>query len=122
MLVALALTFIFDPVTPAVLVVIIVLAGRLLGASGVPSQLRPLWIFAVAGIAILLANIFFNKENATVAGARLRSARSTITGAALWAAGTLWLRLLSFALLSLVFVQDHRAAATSSSVWSTSSI
>jgi energy-coupling factor transport system permease protein len=103
-LVALALTFIFDPATPAVLAVLMVLVGRLGGRLSIPSQLRPLWIFAFAGIAILLANIFFNKENAT-APALASLGPVTITGPALWAAGTLWLRLLAFALLSLVFVR-----------------
>jgi len=67
-------------------------------------QLRPLRIFAVVGVAILLANIFFNKDNAT-SPALVHLGTVKLTGAALWAAGTLWLRLLSFALLSLVFVK-----------------
>ena len=68
------------------------------------AQLKPLWIFVIAGVAILLANIFFNKENAVSAGlVSLGSVK--VTGPALWAAGTLWLRLLAFALLSLVFIK-----------------
>lgn len=103
-LVALALTFIFDPATPAAIVVITLLAGRLLGGLSMPSQLKPLLILVLAGVGILLANVFFNKQNAT--SAALFSLGSVeITGAALWAAGTLWLRLLAFALLSLVFVK-----------------
>ncbi len=103
-LVALALTFIFDPVTPAVLLVITGLAGRFLGNLSLRSQLKPLWVFVPAGIAILVANILFNKDNA-VSAAIVAVGSVEITGAALWAAGTLWLRLLCFALLSLVFVK-----------------
>ncbi|MBN1628935.1 MAG: energy-coupling factor transporter transmembrane protein EcfT [Thermoleophilia bacterium] len=103
-LVALCLTFIYDPLTPAVLFLLTLAAGRLLGGLGFGTQLKPLWVFAIAGIAILLANIFFNKENAGAeALAYLGSVK--ITGPALWAAGTLWTRLLCFALLSLVFVR-----------------
>jgi energy-coupling factor transport system permease protein len=103
-LLALALTFIFDPATPAVIFAITLLAGRLLGRLSLRAQLKPLWIFIVAGLAILLANIFFNKENATSA-ALISLGSVKITAPALWAAGTLWLRLLSFALLSLVFIK-----------------
>lgn len=103
-LVALVLPFVFDPATPAAIFVTTLLAGRLLGRVGVRSQLRPLWIFVLAGIAILLANIFFNKGNAG-SPALLHLGGVKITGPALWAAGTLWMRLLAFALLSLVFVR-----------------
>jgi len=103
-LAALSLTFIFDPVTPAVLFVITLAAGRFLGGLSLRSQIKPLWIFVIAGVAILLANIFFNKENAT-SPAILSLGAVKVTGPALWAAGTLWLRLMSFALFSLVFVK-----------------
>ncbi len=103
-LIALALTFIFDPVTPAVLFVIIFLAGRLLGSLSTRALLRPLWVFVIAGVAIFLANIFFNKENAASA-ALFYIGPIKITGPALWAAVTLWVRLLCFALLSIVFVK-----------------
>jgi energy-coupling factor transport system permease protein len=103
-LVALVLPFVFDPATPAAIFVITLLAGRLLGRLSLRSQLRPLWIFALAGVAILVANIFFNKENAA-SPALIHLGGVKVTGPALWAAGTLWLRLLAFALLSLVFVR-----------------
>jgi energy-coupling factor transport system permease protein len=103
-LAALALTFVFDPLTPAALFVLTLLAGRILGGLSLGKQLKPLWIFLVAGVAILLANILFNKENAT-AEALVYLGSLKITGPALWAAGTLWFRLLAFALLSLVFVK-----------------
>jgi energy-coupling factor transport system permease protein len=103
-LAALALTFIFDPVTPAVLFVLTLLAGRVLGGLSLGAQVKPLWIFLVAGVAIFLANILFNKDNATAeALGYLGSLKITVP--ALWAAGTLWLRLLAFALLSLVFIK-----------------
>jgi energy-coupling factor transport system permease protein len=103
-LTALALTFIFDPITPAVIFLLTSIAGRWLGRLRIGSQMRPLVVFVAAGVAILLANIFFNKENA-VSQALVHLGPVKITGPALWAAGTLWLRLLSFALLSLVFVK-----------------
>jgi energy-coupling factor transport system permease protein len=103
-LVALTLTFVFDPVTPAVIFVITLLAGRLLGRLTFGGQLRPLAVFLIAGVAILLANILFNKENAT-APALFYLGPIKVTVPALWAAATLWLRLLCFALLSLVFVK-----------------
>lgn len=103
-LTALALTFIFDPVTPAVIFLITLIAGRWLGGLMIRAQLRPLLVFAVAGVAILLANILFNKENAA-SQALFHLGSVKVTGPALWAAGTLWLRLLSFALLSLVFIK-----------------
>ena len=103
-LVALALTFVFDPLTPALLFVLVLAAGRLLGGLSLRAQLKPLWIFVAAGVAILVANIFFNKENAA-APALVHIGSVKITGAALWAAGSLWLRIFCFALLSLVFVK-----------------
>ena len=103
-LVALVLSFVYDPVTPAVILALTLLAGRLLGCLSVGSQLRQLWIFIPAGIAILLANILFNKQN-DVSAAVAHLGSMQVTGAALWSAGTLWLRLLAFALLSLVFVK-----------------
>lgn len=109
-LVALTMTFVFDPVTPAVIIVLVVLAGRFLGGLDLRAQLRPLWIFLLAGVAILLANILFNKENAA-SPALFFLGSLKITGPALWAAGSLWVRLLCFALVSLVFVkttEPHR--------------
>jgi energy-coupling factor transport system permease protein len=103
-LVALVLTFIFDPATPAAIFVVTLMAGRFGGRLRMRDQLRPLWIFAVVGVAILLANILFNKENAS-SSTLVHLGAVKVTGAGLWAAGTLWLRLLSFALLSLVFVK-----------------
>jgi energy-coupling factor transport system permease protein len=103
-IIALALTFIFDPITPAVLFVIVFLAGLLLGRLSARALLLPLWVFVIAGVAILLANILFNKENA-VSAALITLGPVKITGPALWAAGTLWVRLLCFALLSVVFVK-----------------
>lgn len=103
-LAALLLTFIFDPLTPAVLFLVTLLAGRYLGGLRFWRQIRPLLIFFVAGVAILLANIFFNKQNAS-APPLLWIGPVKITGPALRAAGTLWLRLMCFALLSLVFVR-----------------
>jgi energy-coupling factor transport system permease protein len=101
---ALALTFIFDPATPAVLFAITLMAGRFLGGLRVWQQTKPLLIFLVAGVAIVLANLFFNKDNAAAA-ALLWLGPVKVTGPALWAAGSLWLRLMCFALLSLVFVR-----------------
>ncbi len=103
-LVALTLTFVFDPVTPAVIFVLILLCGRLCGRLSLGSQLRPLSVFLVAGVAILLANIFFSRDNDT-AEALFYLGPIKVTGPALWSAATLWLRLLCFALLSLVFIK-----------------
>lgn len=103
-IVALAVTFLFDPVTPLVVFAATLAAGRLLGRLSLAVQLRPLLIFVLAGIAILIANILFNKDNAT-SEAVFSLGRLDITVAALWAAGSLWFRLLCFALLSLVFVK-----------------
>lgn len=101
-LIALALTFVYDPLVPAVIAVLTLVAGRLLGGLALRAQLKPLGILAIVGVAILLANIFFNKENATApALATLGSIK--ITGPALWAAGTLWFRLLAFVILAFVF-------------------
>jgi energy-coupling factor transport system permease protein len=101
---ALPLTFVFDPVTPLVMFVAILAVGRILGGLSLRAQLRPLAVFVLAGIAILLANIFFNKQNAT-SPLVFSIGAVDITRAALWAAASLWLRLLCFALLSLVFVR-----------------
>jgi len=103
-LMALALTFVFDPVTPAVLFVLTLAAGWGVGRLSLGSQLRPLIIFVVAGVPILLGNVFFNKGNAA-AQALMFLGPVKITGVALNAAGSLWLRLLCFALLSLVFIR-----------------
>ncbi len=103
-LMALALTFVFDPVTPAVLFLVTLAAGCMAGRLSLGAQLRPLVIFAVAGIPILLGNIFFNKGNGA-AKALTFVGPVKITGVALNAAGSLWLRLLCFALLSLVFIR-----------------
>ena len=101
---ALPLTFVFDPVTPLVLFLVTLAVGRLLGGLPLKVQLRPLAVFVLAGIAILLANIFFNKQNAT-SEVVFSIGPVEVTRAALWAASSLWLRLLCFALLSLVFVR-----------------
>ncbi|MBC7294061.1 MAG: hypothetical protein H5T84_08185, partial [Thermoleophilia bacterium] len=42
--VALALTFVFDPVTPAVVFVLVLLGGRLFGKLRLRDQLRPLLV------------------------------------------------------------------------------
>ena len=101
---ALPLTFVFDPLTPLLLFIITLLAGRFLGKLTLREQLRPLAVFVLAGIAILLANIFFNKQNGTSAVVFSVGALH-VTHAALWAAGSLWTRILAFALMSLVFVR-----------------
>jgi energy-coupling factor transport system permease protein len=101
---ALPLTFVFDPLTPLALFVVTLGVGRFLGRLSLRTQLRPLAVFILAGVAILLANIFFNKQNAT-SHVVLSAGAVHITGAALWAASSLWLRLLCFGLLSLVFVR-----------------
>lgn len=102
--VALAATFLFDPVTPLVVFAVTLTAGRLLGGLSFTTLLRPLLIFVLAGVAILIANILFNKENAT-SEVVFSLGPLEVTAAALWAAGSLWFRLLCFALLSLVFVK-----------------
>jgi energy-coupling factor transport system permease protein len=101
---AIPLTFVFDPLTPLVLFLITLVAGHRLGGLSLKAQLRPLAVFVLAGIAILLGNIFFNKQNAT-SEVVFSIGAVEVTEAALWAAGSLWMRLLCFALLSLVFVR-----------------
>jgi energy-coupling factor transport system permease protein len=101
---ALPLTFVFDPVTPLVLFLIALVAGRILGGLPVAAQLRPLAVFLIAGAAILLANIFFNRQNET-SDVVCAVGPVEVTEAALWATASLWFRLLCFALLSLVFVR-----------------
>jgi energy-coupling factor transport system permease protein len=101
---AVPLTFVFDPVTPLALFFLTFVAGLALGRLSPKTQLRPLAVFILAGIAILLGNVFFNKQNATSEVVFSLGAMH-VTGAALWAAASLWARLLCFALLSLVFVR-----------------
>ena len=101
---ALPLTFVFDPLTPLVLFAVALVAGRFLGGLTVRAQLRPLAVFVLAGVAIFLGNVFFNKQNGT-SPVVVSLGAVDITRAALWAAGSLWMRLLCFALLSLVFVR-----------------
>lgn len=101
---ALPLTFVFDPVTPLVLFLVTLVAGRTLGGLSVKRQLGPLAVFILAGVAILIANVFFNKNNAG-SQAVFSIGAVEVTRAALWAASSLWLRLLCFALLSLVFIR-----------------
>jgi energy-coupling factor transport system permease protein len=103
-LVALTMTFVYDPLTAGVVLVIVLVAGRTLGRVSLGAQLRPLAIFVVAGVAIFVANILFNKNNASSSVlAQLGPVR--VTSAALLAAGSLWLRLLCFALISVVFTK-----------------
>jgi energy-coupling factor transport system permease protein len=104
---AVPLTFVFDPATPLVLFVLTLGAGLLLGRLSLKTQLRPLAVFVLAGIAILLGNVFFNKQNVT-SEVVFSVGAIHVTGAALWAAASLWTRLLCFALLSLVFVRTTR--------------
>ncbi len=103
-LVALAVTFLFDPVTPAVIFLLTLAVGRWGGGLSLRALLRPLAIFLLAGFAILVANLLFNKDNA-VSPALVSIGPFKVTVAALWAAGSLWFRLLCFASLSLVFVR-----------------
>jgi len=101
---AVGLTSVLDPVSPLVIFVLVLMVGRFLGGMSLKSQVRPLRVFLLAGVAIVLANILFNKANASAAAlARLGPIR--ITEPALWTAASLWLRLLCFALISLVFVK-----------------
>jgi len=102
--VVVVLTFVFDPLTPAIVLLLTLLAGRFLGGLSFAAQLKPMLVFFIAGLAILVANILFNKENA-VSPAVVDLGFLRVTRAALWAAGSLWLRLLLFALVSLVFVK-----------------
>ena len=101
---ALPLTFVFDPLTPLVLFAITLVVGCFSGGLSLRVQLRPLTVFVLAGVAILLGNVFFNKENVT-SQVVFSAGAVDITRAALWAAGSLWTRLLCFALLSIVFVR-----------------
>ena len=101
---ALPLTFVFDPLTPLVLFLVTLVLGRALGGLSLKTQLRPLAVFILAGIAILIANVFFNKNNAA-SQAVFSVGAVEVTRAALWAASSLWLRLLCFALLSVVFIR-----------------
>ncbi len=103
-LVALAVTFLFDPVTPAVIFLLTLMVGRWGGGLSLRALLRPLAIFLLAGLAILVANLLFNKDNA-VSQVLVSAGPLKVTAAALWAAGSLWFRLLCFASLSLVFVR-----------------
>ncbi|MCX8032105.1 MAG: energy-coupling factor transporter transmembrane protein EcfT [Thermoleophilia bacterium] len=103
-MIAAALTAVLDPVSPLVIFVLVLATGRFLGGLGLKSQVKPLWVFVLAGVAIVVANILFNKANASApAVAKLGPIR--ITEPALWTAAALWLRLLCFALVSLVFVK-----------------
>lgn len=103
-LVALAVTFVYDPTTGACILVLLFIAGRFLGGIRLWDQVRPLLVFVFAGVAILLANLLFNKGNGA-AEALVMVGSLKVTGVALWTAATLWLRLMCFALLSLIFVK-----------------
>lgn len=103
-LVALSITFVYDPATAACIFAVTLLAGRIWGGLRFREQLKPLLVFVVTGIAILLANLLFNKQNGS-APALATLGPLKVTGTALWTAATLWLRLMCFALLSVVFVK-----------------
>ena len=103
-LVGLGVTFVYDPATAACIFALTLLAGRLFGGLRFRDQLKPLTVFVVVGIGILLANILFNKHNGT-AHVLATLGPLKVTGTALWTAATLWMRLMCFALLSLVFVK-----------------
>lgn len=103
-IIAVGLTAVLDPVSPLAIFVLVLAAGRFLGGLSLKSQVKPLLVFVLAGVAIVVANILFNKANASApALAKLGPIR--ITEPALWTAASLWLRLLCFALISLVFVK-----------------
>ncbi len=98
-----AVTLIFDPVTPAML---IMLALALIWATGrIPLHgiARALWPAAVAALGFFWVAVAFPRaeEAATVLA---RWGPLTITAEALWRGGALATRVLCFAVYSLVFV------------------
>ena len=111
---ALPLTFVFDPVTPLVLFLVTLAVGRLLGGLPLKAQLRPLAVFVLAGIAILLANIFFNKQNATSRGGLLDRPGGSHAAPLCGLPGSLWLRLLVLRAAIAGVCAHHRAAAPAS--------
>jgi energy-coupling factor transport system permease protein len=102
-----ALTLFFDPVTPAAFLVLTAAGGRLFGGVRLRSVGRFLFPFAPAVAGVFLANILFNRLNAT-SPALWQVGSVRVTGPALVIAGSLSLRLLAFATLSMVFVRTTK--------------
>jgi energy-coupling factor transport system permease protein len=104
LLYTLVLTLFFDPVTPAVFLLIAIAGGCLLGGISLRSVGRLVLVFMPAVAGIFLANILFNRLNAT-SPALWQAGPIKVTGTALVIAASLSLRLLAFAMLSMVFVR-----------------
>ena len=102
LLLSLSLTTIFDPVTPAVFAVMGFLATWVLGGIHPGRLLRTLVPVGIAGIGILVANTLFGRglPNDTVLAAW---GPFTVTDGRLMIGGSVAVRLLAFASLSLCF-------------------
>lgn len=102
LLLSLSLTAIFDPVTPALFAVMGFLATWLLGGVRPGRLLRALAPVGIAGIGILVANMLFGRglPNDTVLAAW---GPFTVTDGRLMVGGSIAVRLLAFAALSLCF-------------------
>jgi energy-coupling factor transport system permease protein len=103
LLLTVALSLVFDPVTPGVFLLLAVLAGHFLGGVRLRTFARFLAPFLVAVVGVFLANILFNRHNATSPAIGYLGPFK-ITQPALTIAASISLRLLAFASLSLVFV------------------
>jgi energy-coupling factor transport system permease protein len=109
LVVFLALTLVFDPVTPAAFLLVAVIAGRALGGIAPRQILRVLLPFSVAVLGIFLANVLFNRLNGS-SPALFYVGPLKVTAPALTAAASLSFRVLAFAAFSLVFVKTTDAS------------
>ena len=98
-----ALTFVFDPWTPALFLLLALAVGRGLGGVSVGKLLRILAVFLPALVGVLLANVLFNRLNAGAAPL-FTLGPVAVTAPALRTAGSLGFRMLAFAAFSAVFV------------------
>jgi energy-coupling factor transport system permease protein len=98
-----ALTFVFDPWTPALFLLLALAVGRGLGGLSLGKLVRILAVFLPALVGVLLANVLFNRLNAGAAPL-VTIGPVAVTASALRTAGSLGFRMLAFAAFSAVFV------------------
>lgn len=99
----LAVTLVFDPVTPTLLVVLALVVLRLLGRIPLSTIARALWQAVLAALGFFWVAVVFPRTSdaATVVA---QVGPLAVTAEALWRGGAIALRVLCFAAYSMLFV------------------
>jgi energy-coupling factor transport system permease protein len=101
--VMLSMTLVFDPVTPAMLIVLALVLLRGLGHVPFGTILRALWPAALAALGFFWVGVAFPRASEAVT-VLAQIGPLTVTAEALWRAGAIGLRVLCFGVYSMLLV------------------